>query len=98
MIEYFRHEAMNQATVIAGFCEIIDNLLNKRSEPFNGTFPQTLHKIQQLIRNFNDTLTIFREECTFLNDATRELILSLDPVSDITAYFSKNCKIYAALS
>ncbi len=93
MVESFRHEAMNQATVIAGFCEIIENLLIKNPGSFNTGFPPALKKVEQLIGNFNDTLSAFRNECA-ITGVTEEIIMSLDPAGDITGYFSESCQIH----
>jgi hypothetical protein len=93
MIESFRHEAMNQATVIAGFCEIIENLLLKNPGSFNTVFPPALKKVEQLVGNFNDTLCAFRNECAFTG-VTEEIVMSLDPAGDITGFFSESCKIH----
>ncbi|MBN1575275.1 MAG: hypothetical protein JW913_01890 [Chitinispirillaceae bacterium] len=96
MIEYFRHEAMNQATVIAGFCEIIENLLVKQPFFSNNAFLPVLHKVEQLVRTFNDTLSVFREECMLI-DATEEAMLSLDPAAEISAWLSESCRVRFSL-
>jgi hypothetical protein len=62
VIEEFRHEALNQATVIAGFSEIIENLVQKQAMPIYPEFITTLRKIKVLIVSFSKALSAFREE------------------------------------
>ena len=92
MIEYFRHEAMNQATVISGFCEIIETFLIKNPRTFNDAFPPVLQKISSLVQTFNETLSAFHEECAeiALNESQ---LLALNPQADITSYISDSCRI-----
>ena len=84
---------MNQATVIAGFCEIIENLLKKQHYTVNEAFFSVLQKVEELVRTFNDTLSVFRTDCVLI-DMTDKLVLSLDPAADITGYLSESCKMH----
>lgn len=92
MIEYFRHEAMNQATVVFGFTEIINNLLQKTPEHASPEITSVLERIQRIIIIFNETLSVFREECS-LEGVTREQLLAFDPYGDITQYLSEGCRV-----
>ena len=84
---------MNQATVISGFCEIIGNMLKKQHCSVNEAFFPVLQKVEELVRTFNDTLSVFRSDCVLI-DMTDELVLSLDPAADIAGYLSDSCKIH----
>ena len=84
---------MNQATVIAGFCEIIENLINKRHLACGEGVLPALHKVDDLVRAFNATLSLFRDECV-LTGIDRELLQALDPASEITGYLSESCRIH----
>ena len=97
MIEYFRHEAMNQATVISGFCEIIGNLIAAPEVTVDESFPPLLQKIRELILTFHETLMMFRDECT-LENSSEEVLFSADATGDFTRFLSPGCSMhYAAL-
>ena len=92
MIEQFRHEALNQISVISGFSEIIENELLHFEHPINETFNTHLSKINQLALSFHQTLQVFREGCE-LKPLTEEAIRLLDPSDDILRYLSPECAI-----
>jgi hypothetical protein len=93
MIEYFRHEAMNQATVVSGFAEIISSLILKNPESASPEFNSALIKVRQIITTFNETLSVFREECS-LNGIDENQLMALDPYGDILHYLSEGCRIH----
>lgn len=93
MIEYFRHEAMNQATVISGFCEIIGNLCTQPGVSVEDCFLLQLEKIRKLVVNFHDTLMVFRDECT-LEDGAEGILLEIDPAGDFTRFLSPGCAVH----
>ena len=92
MIEHFRHEALNQVSVISGFCEIIENQLPQPTAANTITFINHLRKIKQLALSFHTTLQVFREECD-LKDMTEAMLQRMDPTGDILPYLSPECAI-----
>ena len=96
MIEYFRHEAMNQATVISGFCEIIGNLCAQSGIRVDDYFLSQLEKIRKLVVNFHDTLMAFRDECA-LEDGAEGILLEIDPMGDFTRFLSPGCAVHFAV-
>lgn len=93
MIEYFRHEAMNQTTVISGFAEIIGTGLDDEPECIRVPLSKFLQNIEQLLRVFNETLAVFRKECGEIS-LSGEQLSTLDPETDLTRYFSESCCIH----
>ena len=92
MIAHFRHEALNQVSVISGFCEIIENLLPLPPASNTTDFNLHLRKIKQLALSFNTTLQVFREECD-LREMTEEMLHRMDPAGDLLPYLSPECAI-----
>ena len=92
MIEYFRHEVLNQISVISGFCEIIEHQLLKYGFTENDPFSLSLKKVRQLVGNFHSTLMVFREGC-ILQDVTETIIMNADPADSIEQYLTPECRV-----
>jgi hypothetical protein len=92
VIELFRHEAMNQATVIAGFCEIIENQLLKQSGSVSQEFLTVLHKVEKLIGSFNQTFAVFREESMEVEAQGSKRQVAFG--EDITSLLSPACRTH----
>lgn len=87
---------MNRATVIAGFSEIIENMLARQPHASSDEFRAVIHKVKQLVCTFNDTLSLFREECRLI-DMTEETMLALDSSADINVWLSERCRGHFSL-
>ena len=92
MIEYFRHEVLNQISVISGFCEIIEHQLLKYGYTENDPFSLSLKKVRQLVGNFHSTLMAFREGCV-LQDVTETIIMNANPADSIEPYLTPECRV-----
>lgn len=92
MIEYFRHEVLNQISVISGFCEIIEHQLLKYEFTENDPFSLSLKKVRQLVGNFHSTLMVFREGC-ILQDVTEAIIMNADTADSIEQYLTPECRV-----
>ena len=90
MIGHFRHEAMNQATVIAGFCVLINHELEKAPASASTRFAQSMQAISQLLDVFTSSLNVFRKECS-IKGLSQQQLETLDPASDLSSYFSPGC-------
>jgi hypothetical protein len=90
MIGHFRHEAMNQATVIAGFCVLINYELEKAPCSANARFAQAMKAITQLLDVFTSSLNSFRKECS-INGLSQQQLEDLDPSTKLNPYFSQGC-------
>lgn len=90
MIGHFRHEAMNQATVIAGFCVLINHELEKAPYSANAKFAQAMKSITQLLDVFTSRLNAFRNECSIKGLSPQQLE-NLNPSTDLNPYFTNDC-------
>ena len=91
MIGHFRHEAMNQATVIAGFCVLINQEMEKTPGSVNARFTQAMQSLTQLLNVFTSSLNVFRKECS-LQGLSQQELETLDPSTDLNAYFLPECR------
>ncbi len=92
MIEYFRHEVLNQISVVSGFCEIIEHQLLKYGFTENDPFSLSLKKVRQLVGNLHSTLMVFREGC-ILQDVSEAIIMTADPAGSIEQYLTPECSV-----
>ena len=91
MIEFFRHEALNLVTAIAGFTEILERLSDSGQ---NGT-QEPLRAQLAAIRNessfFHTTLLSFRNECALVGISGSDFS-RLPPDTDIALYLDDKCR------